>query len=56
MCNLKLVPKEPKPTIEQLTEMLKDRMRTFDGERWIPLRDLDAAVRLIFGNEQGGDK
>ncbi|SDK68093.1 hypothetical protein SAMN05216189_104717 [Pseudomonas delhiensis] len=52
MCNLKLVPKKPKPTAEQLKEMLKDRARTIDGEQWISIRDLNAAIRLIMGDEQ----
>ncbi|WP_156356626.1 MULTISPECIES: hypothetical protein [unclassified Pseudomonas] len=52
MRNLKLVPKQPKPSAEQLEEMLKDRMRTIDGERWISIRDLNAAIRLITGEVQ----
>lgn len=52
MRNLKLVPKRTKPTTDQLAALLKARARVIDGETWIPVRDLRAAVRLILGDGQ----
>ncbi|MCY1384502.1 hypothetical protein D9M69_727650 [compost metagenome] len=53
MRNLKLVPKKPEPvSSDQLAEMLKSRMRTIDGESWIPVGALKEVVALIVGGEK----
>ncbi|WP_370600488.1 hypothetical protein [Pseudomonas nitroreducens] len=52
MRNLKVVPQQPKPTVDQLAEMLKARVRVINGESWVPVRDLKEVINHIVGGAQ----